>query len=218
MLRGVSPGPAIRPEHVERGLQRLQQHFPLEARIQGAPERVRTVYGQVLDLWITQGRPPSAPAFPAAVLQTLAALDAVTVGPAGVGAYPFSADPTPVRIHDGRRPPVHAMCAIDALAIPSLWASPVLLEARCGGCDAPITLALDPGQPHEHSQGPQVAIPPWTAPAQGACPACQALCPAICFLCQRCADGDAEAYRLHEAQRIALLFFAFQKPLLTATR
>jgi alkylmercury lyase len=57
----------------------------------------------------------------ASAVDALAAADAVHVVNGVVAvAYPFSGTPTPHRVELDGLPPVHAMCAIDALGLPAM--------------------------------------------------------------------------------------------------
>lgn len=81
----------------------------------------------------------------AALLQGLRGRDLLVLdaGGAVTAAYPFSALPTPHRVALGdaaARPPVHALCAIDALGAGGMLGLDSVIHSRCAGCGAAITL------------------------------------------------------------------------------
>jgi alkylmercury lyase len=130
------------------------------ARQAGLPSGVRQMHRAVLRAFLETGHAPHAADLPRPVgidrdeaLALLHRLDLVHLDRAGqvVAAYPFSGRPTAhsVRLDDG--PPLHAMCALDAVGIPLMarrdavivsadpidW-HPILVEQRdttwrCGG-------------------------------------------------------------------------------------
>jgi hypothetical protein len=122
-------------------LARLRAAFPLEARIRAATEPVRATYAQVLTHWL-HATPPAASAFDAAALTALLRLDALVAEEHGLGCYPFSAIDTGIRVSlPGGT--VHAMCAIDALAIARLARARTRIDTTCTTCGANIAIMVE---------------------------------------------------------------------------
>jgi hypothetical protein len=97
-----------------------------------------------------------------------------------VSAYPFSAVPT---VHIVTFPSVHsvyAMCAIDALGMPSMLDTDASIQSACAACNASITIQIQAGQIIQVNPAEIVVIY-----AQGASDCCAATdqCPFINFFC-----------------------------------
>lgn len=207
----------MRLDHVERGLENLCNDFPLQSRISNEPERVQMIYAQILQFWIIRGSPPLAQHFPEAALQRLITLDAVASSPEGlVGAYPFSAKETSIRVANGKHRPTFAMCAIDALATPLLWNLYVRIESQCHTCGGGVELDLGPSIDSPSAiSAPFVSINFLHGKTCAEHPACSGLCTGIYFLCPECARNlTGDIYTLQEAQYISQMFFGFQVTLL----
>jgi SAM-dependent methyltransferase len=78
---------------------------------------------------------------PDAVLAELAELDVMAFGADGQirAAYPFSAEPTLIRVSWAAGPAAYAMCAIDALGMSAMLGHPVSITAAEPGSDQIIT-------------------------------------------------------------------------------
>ncbi len=194
-------------------LGRMRHDFPLQARLEIAEKPIQESYARVLQAWIEGAAAPPAESIPVRHLEWLVAIDAVTQTPQGLSCYPFSATETSIRARFGATRCVHAMCAIDALAIPGLVGMQTHIEAFCAGCRHPVFTAI-------HSYGTVVSSTPtplyviYQEPTttQGAC--CQRLCPGIGFLCSACLQPESrQVLTLEEALFIGRKFFAFQSRL-----
>ena len=194
-------------------LERMRHDFPLQARLEIAEKPIQESYTRVLQAWIEGAAAPSAESIPAPHLEWLVAMDAVTRTPQGLSCYPFSATETGIRTRFGETRCVHAMCAIDALAISGLVGMQTSIEAFCAGCRHPVSTAI-------HSYGTVVSSTPTSlcviyqgpTTAQGAC--CHRLCPGIGFLCATCLQPESgQVLTLEEALFIGRKFFAFQSRL-----
>ncbi len=120
-------------------------------------------------------------------LAALATADYLAFDDAGrvVCLYPFSVAPTShIVVIDGQRR--DAMCAIDALGIPSMLGRELAVEGRCAVCDAPIALRVRPGA--------VVAAAPITAMVVARRdetePAFAACCPFTVFVCGQKHAGE----------------------------
>ncbi|MHB8763883.1 MAG: organomercurial lyase [Deferrisomatales bacterium] len=134
---------------VDEGVKRLQGISPLQARQAALPEAVRRLHRRVLTAFAATGAPPTAAACaevvgPGAVAGALAALaagDLVVRGGDGAiqGAYPFTLSATPHRVTLGGHT-VHAMCALDALAIAPMFAAATVVESACEVTGEPVRI------------------------------------------------------------------------------
>lgn len=192
-------------------LARLRALFPLEARLLAASATTRKVYAQVLAQWL-QTPPPIASAFDADALAQLLGFDAVVVEDQGLGCYPFSTNTDRPRVTMGNRV-VHAMCAIDALAIARLARTRTRITAECMICAAPIALVVEENGGFDHDQV-ELARVVWQQADVLHNSCSQGLCRNIRFLCPTCPDPEAsQCFSLPQAAAIANAFFRFQSPL-----
>jgi len=196
------------------GLARLRTEFPLETRLQQALPELRQVYGQILAQWL-QAMVPQTATFDTTVLQALQQLDAVTVGPEGIGCYPFSAQSTEITVQMPRGA-VQAMCAIDALAIARLANATTRIVSDCVSCATPLTLRVETNGGLDHDQA-DLAHVVWRHATEHHASCSRGLCRGIRFLCTRCAPPDSgTCLSLPQAAAIGNAFFAFQRALLPA--
>ena len=132
---------------VDEGVKRLQGILPLQARQAALPEAVRCLHRKVLATFAATGAPPTTESCaeevgPEAVEGALAALassDLVVRGADGAirGAYPFTLSATPHRVILGGHT-VHAMCALDALAVAPMFAAETVVESACEVSGEPV--------------------------------------------------------------------------------
>lgn len=103
-------------------------------------------------------------------------------------AYPFSGKPTGHRVEIGDRT-LHALCAIDALGIPSMLDAPGVIRSECFWCHAPIGVHVEGGVVAAHWPAGVVA---WY-PEKDSC-GCTATsrCILINFFCS---EGHLAAWR-----------------------
>lgn len=81
-------------------------------------------------------------------LRRLAAGRVIVLSPSGSGVWmanPFSAVPTAFRVHASRRR-YYGNCIWDALGIPAILQADASIEAPCGDCGEPMTLAVRGGE------------------------------------------------------------------------
>ena len=94
------------------------------------PEPLRSLHRAVLRRFLETGAAPTRRwvrqaagelGLDASAVDELEAADAIHVSNGVVTvAYPFSGTPTPHRVELDGLPPVHAMCAVDALGLPAM--------------------------------------------------------------------------------------------------
>jgi Alkylmercury lyase len=114
---------------------------------------LRAVHQAVLRSFAEAGTAPGIPelaahAAPYEVSQVLGKLadgDFLCLDHAGMltAAYPFSALPTPHRVHIAGNAAVFAMCAIDALGVSAMVGLPVLIESADAATGEPISVLVD---------------------------------------------------------------------------
>ena len=122
-------------------------------RVAPAQRRLRAVHQAVLRSFVQAGAAPgrsvlalhAAPFEVSRVLGELADGDFLGLDPAGqiTVAYPFSALPTPHRVHIAGNATVFAMCAIDALGVSAMTGLPVVIESADPSTGDPITVEAD---------------------------------------------------------------------------
>lgn len=212
--------------NLDAALDKLNSLLPLRARQSQLEPQLRGLHIAVLRNFATAGRPLSldevtqqlGDADVDAALARLAADDLVVLSPDDsqiVGAYPFTAEE---RVHkvlvNGHT--VHAMCALDALAIAPMFATATRIDSRCHVTDTPVEIHMQgksllsamPGTVHVgiHWQG------------TSGC-AANSLCMEMVFLAdaetaQRWQQQDSEnisVYQLPDAVSFAAAYF---RPLL----
>ena len=199
---------------VLEALAHLRAAFPLEARILAAGEPMRATYAQALTHWL-RATPPLAAAFDAAALAALVKLDAVVPEEHGLGCYPFSTHDTGIRVTlpNGT---IHAMCAIDALAIARLARVRTSIDASCASCGTTVAIQAEEngGLDHEQAEAARVI---WQHAGDAHTSASLGLCRNIRFLCNACPAPEAsEHFTLPQAAAIGNAFFGFQSALLAA--
>lgn len=200
---------------VTRALQKLGDEFPLQARIEGAQPTLQAAYAGILGHWVREAAPPAAAIAPQAVLDALSAMDAIVSDEQGIGCYPFSARKTEIRVHFSGQS-VHAMCAIDALAIPRMVRHASRITARCTVCRCHLACAVAAnGSVEKEHQNPEAARVVWEPGAGGGQACCIRLCAGIGFVCRHCtASPGALTFSLPQAAAVGNAFFAFQRRLL----
>ncbi|ABR91914.1 organomercurial lyase [Janthinobacterium sp. Marseille] len=195
--------------------QKLAYAFPLQARIEDAHPTLQSTYARILGHWIHEAAPPAARIFPQAVLDALCAMDAIAIGEQGIGCYPFSARQTEIHVHFAGKS-VHAMCAIDALAIPRMVRQAARITARCVVCRCHLACSLAAnGSVEKEHQNPEAARVVWESGAGEGQACCNSLCVNINFVCRHCTTSPgALIFSLPQAAAMGNAFFSFQRRLL----
>ena len=141
-------------------LQRLNDFLPLKKRQQALPKPLATIHRMILRSLAEQGRPPSTEEIAAVLGSRVSALQALAVlssndlivlntpvvrdevgrrlsleNPDGkiIGAYPMTTEKTPHRVMVGGKygTEIHAMCAVDALAISQMFGVETCIDSKC---------------------------------------------------------------------------------------
>jgi mercuric reductase len=186
---------------------RLNQILPLAARRAALPPAQRELHHRILLQFAATGAPLTASGIAAIAgqddapqaLRALAGQDLVVLDGGGAvrGAYPFTLEDTPHRVAlPGGG--VHAMCAVDALAIAPVFDAAASISSRCHVSGAAVRV-------EQHGRELRAASPAglcvcmcWQPPV--AC-AAHSLCREMVFL----ADADVAArWQCEDAGRIEL--------------
>lgn len=196
-------------------LDHLNALLPLAERQASLTPDGRALHQLILRAFAEHGRPPRRAdlADPADALTRLSAADLVVLDPAGeiVGAYPFTLEATPHVVALGAHA-VHAMCAVDALAIAVLVDGPAEITSQCAATGAAVRVSqrgrtIMAAQP----AGLRVGIH-WQTP--GGC-AAHSLCREMPFLREAAAaeawraqaPAERETFSLSQALDLAAAFF-----------
>jgi hypothetical protein len=137
--------------HARDGYDRLTAIIPLAARQHALPPAWRDAHRALLAGYAAHGRPPRRAELAArpgiddagALLDRLSGDDLVVLDAAGevAGAYPFTTEATAHRVTlDGVT--VHAMCAVDALAVAAMLGTATRVESTCLVSGRPVRVAL----------------------------------------------------------------------------
>ncbi len=207
-------------------LYRLHGLLPLKERQQNLPSEETEIHRAILHSFVNQGRPLNPAELSNmqgggdcdVLLAHLRDKDLLVLDERGAiaGAYPFTTENTPHCLQvNGHR--VHAMCALDALAVSPMFGLEVQIDSRCATSNASIYI---------HQRGQKLlAVKPsndlllgihWQ---QTAGCAAHSLCREMVFLknleaamkWQCLAPETRELYDIREAVQLAADFF---KPLL----
>lgn len=131
-------------------LKGLHRAFPIEERLKTqACDSTRETYLAVLARWVQTASAPAPDGFDAEALDELLALDALflTEDEQAIGAAPFCPVATDISVNFPHET-LHALSALDALALPRLLGTAGVIETRCPMSGQPISLQIDAqGQP-----------------------------------------------------------------------
>ncbi len=226
MLRARPPATkTAMDDHARDGYTRLTAIVPLAARQRALPEAWRAAHRAILAGWAVDGRPPTRRDLAGrpgvddadALLARLAEDDMVVRDAAGEisGAYPFSRETTPHRVTLGAVA-VHAMCAVDALAMAPMFDAATQIDSACAVTGRPLRITMQGLATATDDPGTLRVGIHW-APACGH--TAHSLCRQMVFL----ADADAaaswqaearDARRLYTLEQAVDLGAAFFVPLL----
>lgn len=215
MNRNLSPD-------VAAALNRLNQLLPLQERQNRLGPSLRGLHIAILRAFARRGAPPAREEMAQrvglagldAALRRLADDDLIVLSPdkiAITGAYPFTSESRAHRVAiDGHE--VHAMCALDALAVAPLFGVETRVRSRCHISAAPIEI---------HMRGSEVLAATPAHPFVGirwqgtsGC-AAQSLCLEMVFLADRATalswrqnDADiSDVFSLPDAVTFGAAFF-----------
>ena len=212
--------------NLDAALDKLNSLLPLKTRQSQLEPQLRGLHIAVLRQFATAGRPLSRYEVAQQLgdgdvdeaLARLAADDLVVLAPDRsqiVGAYPFTAEEREHKVLVNGQT-VHAMCALDALAIAPMFETATRIDSRCHVTDMPVEihmqgetlLSAKPGEVHVgiHWQG------------TSGC-AAQTLCMEMVFLAdaetaQRWQQQDSDNISIYELPDAVTFAGAYFRPLL----
>lgn len=207
------PQTAADTPRILAALMGLHRAYPLEKRIlQEACEAGRETYLAVLARWIHASTAPLTQGFDREALDELAALDAILILNGQIGCPPFNAAKTDIQVHFPHET-LHALSALDALALPRLLQASATIETRCAMSGETIYLTLSAnGELYpEHIDSALVAF---QKVAQEVARYTFDLAPGIRFVLPQYRAELRQTLTLSEAAAVANSFYAFQRTLL----
>jgi Alkylmercury lyase len=210
-------------------LDKLNSLLPLKARQSQLEPQLRNLHITILRHFATAGQPLSRDQVAQqlgddavdAALARLAGDDLIVLDPDRrhiAGAYPFTAEE---RVHavltNGRT--VHAMCALDALAIAPLFETATRIDSRCHVTDTPVEIHMQGAELLSAQPGDVRVGIHWQGTSSCAA---RSLCLEIVFLAdagtaqrwQQQDSGNTDLFELPDAVRFATAYF---RPLLADT-
>lgn len=179
------------PDKITTAIDRLNNILPLKSRQQKLPSEIQQLYRNILDAYIQLGRSLNKKELAAInnageACDILQKNDMVILDNAGklVGAYPFTMEKRHYKVSFNNHS-VYSMCALDSLAISSMYNIEVKIESRCHITAAAIEI---------YQQGKTLIKPSnnadiylginWNAASQGTACA-NSLCTEMIFLKQK---------------------------------
>lgn len=200
-------------QRVLAALMGLHRAYPLERRMRKeACDATRETYLAILLRWMQTGTAPSTDGFDREALDELTALDAIFIVDGRIGCPPFNPAPTDIQVHFPHET-LHALSALDALALPRLVGAPATVETRCAMSGEPIGLTLtEEGALREADLG--AAMVAFQKVADNVSRYTFDLAPGIRFVRPQHAGALRQTLTLGEASAVANAFYAFQRKLL----
>jgi hypothetical protein len=200
-------------QRVLAALMGLHRAYPLERRIRNeACDDTRETYLAVLLRWMQTGAAPSTDGFDRDALEELIALDALFVVDGRIGCPPFSAAPTDIQVHFPRET-LHAVSALDALALPRALNAAGTIETHCAMSGEAISITMtESGELRAEDLG--VALVAFQKVADNVNRYTFDLAPGIRFVRPEHAAPLRQTLTLSEAAAVANAFYSFQRKLL----
>lgn len=194
----------------------LHRAWPVERRIRReACDSTRETYLAVLTRWAQTASAPAPVGFDVEELDELLALDALflTEDEQAIGAAPFCPVPTDIVVRFPHED-LHALSALDALALPRILNTAGVIETRCPVSGQPISLQLDAqGNPMQGEADKAVVVLRKTSDEVQHYSL--DLAPGIRFVHPSAAARFPQYLSLAEAIAVAHAFYAFQRKLLS---
>lgn len=132
----------VDPQRVFSALMGLHRAYPLERRIlKEACDATRETYLAVLLRWVQTASAPSADGLDREALEELFALDALFPAEDRIACPPFSPVATELLVHCPHAT-LHALSALDALAMPRILGTGATIEARCAMSGVPLQIRM----------------------------------------------------------------------------
>ena len=213
--------------NVDQAVARLNEQLPLESRQAALPVELRQLHQYVLRTLATRGVAPSREALGErlkdhnvdAALARLGRDDLVVLDADGrsiLGAYPLTTEVTPHRLDIGSTR-VHAMCALDALAVGPMFNVAVRIDSHCRVTGEPVHIEVAGEKLIAADPGTTLVGVRWQSPR--GC-AAHSMCTEMVFLREReiaarWQGGDDTHASIFELPAALAFGAAFFRPLLT---
>lgn len=209
-------------EKVEKALERLKRILPLEEKQKACSKSIKELHQATLRSFVEKGRILNREEMAQQVsnledaVTTLRDNDMVTFSANGdpVGAYPFTME---VREHEvqvnGHK--VHAMCALDALAVSPMFGAKTHINSRCRVTGDPVSIKQSGHTIENADESTDIHFGIiWGAEDANTC-AADSLCMEMIFLKDSAIarqwlaedPGNREVFGLPEAVEFSSLFF-----------
>lgn len=200
-------------QRVLAALMGLHRAYPLERRIQKeACDATRETYLAVLLRWIQTGAAPSVDGFDREALDELIALDAIFVVDGKIGCPPFCPAPTDIQVHFPHET-LHALSALDALALPRTLKAPATIETRCAMSGEPVSVTITENG-ELRAQDMNAAVVAFQKVADNVNRYAFDLAPGVRFVRPEHCGVLRQTLTLGEASAVANAFYAFQRKLI----
>ncbi len=209
-------------DKIQKALKRLHDILPLQESQDRCSPQVKALHQQILRSFVERGRILTREEMTTFVdhlpeaLELLRQYDMVTLSPNGdpIGAYPFTMSERGHIVHvNGQL--LHAMCALDALAIGPMFQERTRITSQCRVTADPIEIWMsgETVQNLEEVGNTHIGIGWAAVNAQSSC--ADSLCLEMIFLRDKgTAESwlagtteDRESFTLQEAVQFASLFF-----------
>lgn len=217
-------------ESIKSSVLRLNDLLPLKARQDRHVPAFRALHRAVIVSLVVRGRPPSRAEIAAQVgdMQVEAALarlgnDDLVVLSADrrniLGAYPVTSEVTPHALEVNGHS-IHAMCALDALAVSPLFDCPVSIRSHCRVTGDAITIRQHGERIVDASPARVQVGVRWQAPSGDS--AAHSLCTEMVFLkdvdvAAQWHGGDGHNHSLYTLEQAVAFGVDYFRPLLYAT-
>ncbi|MDA8127712.1 MAG: alkylmercury lyase family protein [Betaproteobacteria bacterium] len=214
-------------ELIESSVLRLNQLLPLKARQDRLPPAFQALHRAVITSLVMRGRPPTRAEIAALVgeqqvdpaLARLAGDDLVVLSADRreiLGAYPVTAETTPHALEVNGHV-IHAMCALDALAVSPLFECPARIRSCCRVTGEAIAIAQNGARIVDAQPATTRVGVRWQAPADGC--AAHSLCIEMVFLkdddaAARWHEGDLQNHSLYTLEEAVAFGTDYFRPLL----
>jgi len=204
-------------QRVLAALMGLHRAYPLERRmLKEACDATRETYLAVLTRWIHTGAAPLTAGFDRNDLDELVALDALFIVNEQIGCPPFTMAETDITVHFPHAS-LHALSALDALAMPRLLNQAGVIDTRCAmsGESIHLNVTAEGGLLAGEIDSTVVAF---QKVANQVTRYTFDLAPGIRFVLPQHAGDLRQTLSLSEAAAVANAFYAFQRKMLLADK
>lgn len=216
-----------RNEPVSSSVLRLNRLLPLKARQDRHPPVLKALHRMVIEFLVTRGRPPDRAEVAARVgihqvdaALTLLGDDDLIVLSADrqniLGAYPVTSEATPHALEVNGHS-IHAMCALDALAVAPLFGCVVDVRSRCRMTGETIVVRQGGKRILEARPATTRVGVRWQTPSDNC--AAHSLCTEMVFLkddevANAWHGGDGQNHSLYTLEQAAAFGVHYFRPLL----